>query len=147
LHILFFYLCKNIITCIPLQFYNFNYCINTKPMKYSLRFLVSRCRVLYVTSIIFTKHVDLKLSALSYILTVSSIDEVNWRKPKKCCKTRRPYMGRCSYIDCQYKLSLPKNILLTVALSPIATPSSNWDWNIEYWLIKHQKFNVVINQK
>jgi hypothetical protein len=84
-----------------LYFYNFNYCINTKPMKYSLRFLVSRCRVLYVTSIIFTKHVDLKLSALSYILTVSSIDEVNWRKPKKCCKTRRPYMGRCSYIDCR----------------------------------------------
>ena len=71
-------------------------------MKYSLRFLFSRCRVLYVTSIIFNKDVDLKLSALSYILTVSSIDEVNWEKPSKCCKT-------WSYIDCQYKLSLPKN--------------------------------------
>jgi hypothetical protein len=97
-------------------------------MKYSLRFLLSSCRVLYVTSIIFNKNVDFKLSALSYILTVSSIDEVNWRKPKKSCKTRRPYMGRCSYIDCQFKLSLPKNpteqtdILLKVALSPITTP-------------------------
>ena len=47
-------------------------------MKYILRFLLSRCRVLYVTSIIFNKNVGLKLSALSYILTVSSIDEVNW---------------------------------------------------------------------